>query len=125
MPAVIGLASIVGPGASNFRIDSGCAAGSVLVAGTTCDIAVTYVPDLLPMVQATLQLRSDQGNPASVLLEGVAPPVFPEPLQATVVPDAGGGCTVGPPHRQLFDPVLLLAVLLAALAAAARGRRPR
>ena len=123
LPAVIGVASIVGPGASNFRIDSGCAAGSVLVAGTTCDIAVTYEPDLRPMVLATLQLRSDQGNPASVLLEGVAPPVLPEPLQATAVPDAGGGCTVGPPNRQLFDPVLLLAVLSAALAAAARGRR--
>lgn len=127
LPAVIGVASIVGPGASNFRIDSGCAAGSVLVAGTTCDMAISYVPDLLPLVLATLQLRSDQGNPPSVLLEGVAPPAppQPQPLQATAVPDSGGGCTVGPPHRQLFDPVLLLAVLSAALAAAARGRRPR
>ena len=125
LPAVIGVTSIVGPGASNFRIDGGCAAGSVLVAGTRCDLAVTYEPDLRPLVLATLQLRSDQGNPASVLLEGVAPPVPPQPLQATAVPDSGGGCTVGPPNRQLFDPVLLLAVLSAALAAAARGRRPR
>lgn len=125
LPAVIGVASIVGPGASNFRIDSGCAAGSVLVAGTTCDIAVTYTPDLHPVVLATLQLRSDQGNPDSVLLEGVAAPVPPQPLQASAVPDAGGGCTVGPRNRQLFDPVLLLAALSAALAAAARGRRRR
>ena len=124
LPAVIGVASIVGPGASNFRIDSGCAAGSVLVAGTSCDLSLSYVPDLLPVVLATLQLRSDQGNPESVVLQGVAPPAPTPPLQAAgAVPDSGGGCTVGPPNRQLFDPVLLLAFLSAALAAAARGRR--
>ena len=125
MPAVIGVTSLVGPGASNFRIDGSCSAGSVLVAETSCDMAVTYTPSLLPLVLATLQLRSNQGNPDSILLEGVAPPSPPpvQPLQATGVPDSGGGCTLGPPNRQLFDPVLLLAALAAAMAAGLRGRK--
>jgi cytochrome c553 len=124
LPAVIGVTSLVGPGASNFRIDGGCAAGSVLLAGTTCDLAVTYTPSLLPVVLATLQLRSNQGNPDSILLEGAAPPSSaPQALQASGLPDSGGGCTMGPPNRQQFDPVLLLAALAAAAAAAVRGRR--
>lgn len=124
MPAVIGVTSLVGPGASNFRIDGSCSAGSVLVAETSCDMAVTYTPSLLPVVLATLQLRSNQGNPDSILLEGVAPPSPPvQPVQATGVPDSGGGCTLGPPNRQLFDPVLLLAAVAAAMAASLRRRR--
>ena len=124
MPAVLGLTSIVGPDAARFSIESGCSQGSVVQAATQCDMTLLYTPSLLPRVQATLQLRSDQSNPASLLLEGIAAPA---PAPATPVEQlasggSGGGCSVGPPGQRLFDPVLLLA---AALAAWALGRRRR
>ena len=122
MPAVLGLTSIVGPDAARFSIESGCSQGSVVQAATQCDMTLLFTPSLLPRVQATLQLRSDQSNPASLLLEGIAAPA---PAPATPVEQlasggSGGGCSVGPPGQRLFDPVLLLA---AALAAWALGRR--
>ena len=126
MPAVLGLASIVGPDASRFRIESGCAQGAVLVAGTQCDMALLYSPSLLPLAQAVLQVRSDQGNPASVRLEGGAAAAAPQPSAGDLVAagDSGGGCTVGPPGRQVVDPSLLLAALLAAwMLTRQRGRK--
>lgn len=123
MPAVLGLTSIVGPDASAFRIESGCTQGSVLLAGTQCDLTLLYTPNQLPVVQATLQLRSDQANPASVRLEGVAPPAAaPAPMEPLAAGGSGGGCSVGPPGQRLFDPVLALAALLAAWTL---GRRRR
>lgn len=126
MPATLGLTSVVGPDAARFRIESGCAGGSVLQAGTRCEISLVYTPSLLPLVQASLQLRSDQGNPPSIRLEGSAsqmPPPAPPVEQLLTGGGSGGGCSMGPPSQRVFDPVLALAALLAASALGRRRRR--
>jgi cytochrome c553 len=125
LPAVIGQPSITGPDAARFRVESGCAPGSVLQARTACEMVLSYSPSLKPLAEAVLQLRSDQANPPSVRLEGSAtPPALrnePVPLAA----NSGGGCSAGPPDRRLHDPTLALLALLAAAAALLRpGRRP-
>lgn len=118
MPAVLGTASITGPQASQFRLESGCAAGQVLQAGTSCTLVIGYTAGRVP-AQAALQMRSDQGNPQGLRLEGL--PLTEQP----VVPDvaqSGGGCSIGPPaNRGRWDPLLPLLVFVAALAW--RGRR--
>jgi mono/diheme cytochrome c family protein len=123
MPAVLELASIVGPGASQFRLEGGCARGSVLIAGTSCELSIGFTPGDAA-AQATLQLRSDQANPASVLLLGDARPApeAPAPLETALPVDSGGGCSAGPPNRRATDPLLWV---LAALAALVLGHRRR
>jgi mono/diheme cytochrome c family protein len=120
MPVTLAATSIVGPDAARFST-AGCAADTVLQAGTDCEMTVTYTPSQLTTAQATVQVRSDQGHPASLLLAGTRPPVA-EDEAATVAPvESGGGCSTGPGRRPA-DP-LLAAALLLALSAAARGRR--
>ncbi|RYF39502.1 MAG: choice-of-anchor D domain-containing protein, partial [Comamonadaceae bacterium] len=123
MPATLGLLSIAGPDAARFRIDStSCAQGVFVVAGTSCEITLLYVPSLLPAAQAVLQLRSDQGNPPSVRLEGESPAGPSQPPEALPVADSGGGCSTRPPGAK--DPILPLALMAAAWAVLARRRRP-
>lgn len=130
MPAVLALTSITGPNASQFRIEGGCAQGQMLVAGTRCELTLAYTPGAQP-AQAVLQLRSDQGNPASLSLEGAAAAAAeaPAPPDVLAAADSGGGCTAGPPGKKA-DPTLWLAALLAAAALLGRSgvrpaRRPR
>lgn len=124
MPVVLALTSITGEHASQLRVDSGCAVGSVLQAGTSCEITVSFAPGLLPESKAVLQLRSDQGNPDAVLLEGISTPVAkpPAPIE-NMLTSSGGGCSVGPPGGRTSDPLLWLMVALAI--AATWGRRSR
>ncbi len=114
MPAVLGSTSITGPDASQFRILGGCASGAVLQAGTQCEIALGYTPNALPQSLAVLQVRSDQGNPAAVRLEGVASGPAPQTAAVDVLASSsGGGCSVGPPNTRGHDPVLWLMALFA------------
>lgn len=129
MPAVLGLTSIVGPDASRFRVESGCAQGSVLQAGTGCEMTLVHSPGLLPLAQAVLQTRSDQGNPGSLALHGVGIAVTPPsaiPVEQLLESGSGGGgCSAGPPNQKSWDPMLMLMALLASIAAWARNRRRR
>ena len=124
MPAVLALTSITREQASQFRVESGCAAGSVLQAGTSCEITLSFAPGLLPESKSVLQLRSDQGNPGAVLLEGVSTPAatLPTPME-TLLTSSGGGCSVGPPGGRIPDPLMWLMLVLAI--AATWGRRSR
>jgi mono/diheme cytochrome c family protein len=118
----LALASIVGPDAARWRIEAnGCAAGLVLAAGAQCVMSVAYAPDLAGSAQAVLQLRSDQGNPPSVVLQAVASAT--EPAAVDVAP--GGGCSTGAPGRRPFDPLLALLALAAIWAIGRRARARR
>ena len=121
MPAVLALTSITGPNASQFKVESGCAAGSVLQAGTQCELTLSYTPSQLAESKAVLQLRSDQGNPAALRLDGMAaaPPVTLAPVEP-LASGSGGGCSIGPPKQRGHDPLLWLMALLAWGAAASR-----
>lgn len=120
LPAVIGLLSIVGPDAARFSIErTACAQGSVLVAGTSCEMQLIYTPGLADSTQATLQLRSDQANPPSLRLEGARTP----PMPAETLPaEGGGGCSTRPPGGPK-DPLLPLLAVLATAWALWRPRR--
>jgi cytochrome c553 len=123
MPVVLGQTTFVGPQASQFRRESGCDAGAVLQAGTTCEMVLAYTANRLPLARATLQVRSDGGNPQSLAVQGassVDAPAVPPP--AVVPPESGGGCSMGPPGRRGGD--TSLAWLALAAAALAWLRRP-
>ena len=121
MPAVLSLTSITGAHASQFRVESGCAAGSVLQAGTSCEMTVSFSPNQQPMAKAVLQLRSDQGNPGAVLLEGVSTPATTPPAPSeNLLTSSGGGCSVGPPGGRIPDPLMWLMVAMALAATWAR-----
>ncbi len=120
VPAVLGLTSIVGPAAASFRIESGCASGTTLAAGTGCDLQVVYLASALATVQASLQIRSDQGNPSGLRLEGVQ---SSPPPAAEVAPQGGGGCSTGPARPPPGDPVLPGAVILALALLLRRAKR--
>ena len=124
MPAVLALTSITGPNASQFKLEGGCTAGSVLQAGTQCDLTLSFTPSQLAKSHAVLQLRSDQGNPAALRLDGLAaaPPAPVTPVE-TLASSSGGGCSIGPPHQRGHDPLLWLMALLALAAALVRKRR--
>lgn len=126
MPALLGSTSIVGPSAPLYRVESGCASGTLLVAGTQCEITLAYSASRLPLAQAALQLRSDQGNPPSLRLDGTALPETPTepPPVPPVVPEGGGGCSVGPPRNGALDPLLVLMAWLASAALWQRRRKP-
>ena len=125
MPVVMGTICLVGPHASQFRHAQGCAAGSVLLAGTECVLTVSYTASRLPLAQSSLQVRSNAGNPASIRVEGIGTPDQPiatAPLD--VLPaQTGGGCTIGPPGREQADNTLL--ILVTSAAALAWKRRCR
>jgi cytochrome c553 len=129
MPALLGLTSITGPRATQYQVERGCASGTVLLAGTQCELVLAYTPGALAEAQAVLQLRSDQGNPMSLRLEGAGLAQEPksEDPPAPALAESGGGCSVGPPNLRRTDPLLLLAAFLAALAAwkRQRVRRPK
>ena len=125
MPVTLGATTVTGPAAHQFERAQGCDAGTVLQAGTSCQMVWRYTASSLPLARATAQLRSDGGNPASLDLagEGAAALAVPEPA---VLPAAGGGggCSIGPPSSRHADPVLLLLAALAGLAALGRRVRP-
>lgn len=122
MPVVLGQASLTGPQATQFRRESGCDSGSVLQAGTACEMVVAYTASQLPQAQAVLQMRGDGGNPASVALQGTLD-TQASPQPAPVLPmESGGGCSTRPPGRSGDASLALLALAAAALAWL---RRPR
>ena len=124
MPAVLSLASITGADASQFRVESGCSVGSVLQAGTSCEMTVSFSPNQQPQSQSVLQLRSDQGNPGAVLLEGASTPAAkPSALAENLLTSSGGGCSVGPPGGRIPDPLMWLMVAMALAATWARRYR--
>lgn len=123
MPVVLGQVSFIGPQAAQFRRASGCDSGSVLQAATACEMVLTYTASRLPLAQATLQMRGDGGNPASVAVQGASIPNTPIESPAVGLPESGGGCTVGPVNRQGTDISLMLAALAAAALAWSRRRR--
>jgi cytochrome c553 len=132
LPAVLGQASIVGPHANQFRIESGCRSGQVLLALTSCDLVVSFSANLLARPQALLQLRSDQVNPPAVLLEGAAAAADqaePLPLNSptsTPMPPAqvGGGCSVANVPASRPDVILMACLVIALLCLGLRLRRP-
>lgn len=121
MPVVLGQASFIGPQGAQFRRTSGCDSGSVLQAGTACEMVLAYTANRFLLARATLQMRGDGGNPASVAVEGSALPDATPHSPVAVVPESGGGCTMGPPSRSQTD----ISLLLAALAALALTRLRR
>lgn len=122
MPVALASTSIVGPESASFQTQ-GCASDSVLQAGTGCEMSVTYTPNLLTAAQATLQVRSDHGNPASVLLAGTRPAQRETgPPQALPIAEGGGSCSSGPPNSRARDPLLPALVLAAAALVWVRGR---
>ena len=125
MPAVLGLINVSGDQASQFRAESGCAIGTVLQAGTSCNLALSYAAGSIPQSDAVLQLRSDQTNPPAVRLQGTMTPQ-PATESAPVAPgggSGGGGCafTSDPNHSR--DATLMAALLAAALALKRKRRR--
>ena len=125
MPVVLGNTTVVGPQASQFRREGGCQAGLVLQAGTSCTLVVAHTASHLPLAQATLQLRGDGGNPASVALEAVLPaPASVDPMPTALPEQAGGGCSVGPPGGAQRD-ISVLASLLLAMGWLLGGKRRR
>ena len=127
MPAVLGLTNFSGDQASQFSVESGCSLGTVLQAGTSCAITVSYVAGSLPRSDAILQLRSDQTNPSAVRLQGSATPrETAEPLPAPLPPsgNSGGGCASTHDASRSRD-VTLIAALLAAAWALRRKRHPK
>lgn len=123
MPAVLGLINVSGDQASQFKVESGCGIGTVLQAGTSCNLSVSYLAGVMPQSNALLQLRSDQTNPSAVRLQGSLTPTAP--AQAVLVPpggSSGGGCAFTSDPSRSRD-ITLMAALLAAAAALARQRR--
>lgn len=128
MPASVDGLLVLGPQASQFRVEQGCAVGTILQAGVSCELEVSYSPNLLPSAQALLRVRTDQGFPQALLLLGngssaiVTPPPDPAPAPGPVpgVPEAGGGCSMRSTSSRPGDAALLL---LAAVALAALWRR--
>ena len=123
MPAVLALTSISGPQADQFRIESGCANGSVVQAGTSCTLTLSYMANLFPQSAAVLQLRSDQTNPPAVLLQGsstaAAVPVSPtNPPLATG--GSAGGCASTTSQSHHRDATLWIALIAAILLVAGR-----
>jgi hypothetical protein len=117
---------VSGPQAAAFATE-GCAAGTVLAAGTSCTLDVRFRPGALTAAAATLQLRSDQANPPSIRLAATAPApeavALESAIEAAALPSGGGSCSAGPPSGGPRDPVLALGAVLAALLAWARGGR--
>jgi MYXO-CTERM domain-containing protein len=140
LPAVLGQTSLVGPHASQFRVENGCRSGQVLLAFTSCDLVLSFSANLLAKPQALLQLRSDQVNPGAVQLQGAGAdgvdagplPVDSQTPTPTAMPaptpqlpeQAGGGCSVAsaPPKRP--DIALMLSVLGALLGLGFKRPRP-
>jgi hypothetical protein len=121
-PVTLGVATLTGPGRGTYRLDGGCAAGTVLAPGSSCVLQVSYAPAVAGSAQATLQWRSDGVNPGTVQLEGrasavsVVGPPPPSPAPPPGAAASGGGCTIGPPD-QLADVshAVLLTLALAVL----------
>ena len=140
LPAVLGQTSIVGPHASQFRVESGCRSGQVLLAFTSCDLVLSFSANLLEKPQALLQFRSDQLNPAAVQLQGAAADVVdagplpvdsPLPTPTAMPPptpqlpeQVGGGCSVASAPVQRPDVVLLVCLLAALLGLGFTRLRP-
>ena len=123
MPAVLGLANISGDQASQFKVESGCNPGTVLQAGTSCTLTISYVAGWIPQSDAVLQLRSDQTNPSSVRLQGtLTPQEVAEPVLVPPETGSGGGCAFTSDPSRSRD-MTLIATLLAAALALKRKRR--
>lgn len=117
MPAVLGLINISGDQASQFKVVSGCAIGSVLQAGTSCSLTLSYAAGSIPQSDAVLQLRSDQTNPPAARLQGIrSPQVVSEAAPVAPSEGSGGGCAFTSDPTQSRDATLMAALLAAALA---------
>lgn len=124
MPAVMGLINISGDQASQFKVESGCGLGTVLQAGTSCNLSLSYAAGLIPQSDAVLQLRSDQTNPPAVRLQGTrTPQAVTESAPVAPGGGSGGGCafTSDPSHSR--DATLMAALLAAALALKRKRQR--
>lgn len=121
MAVTLGVSTLTGPDRGQFRIEGGCASGSVLEPGSACTARVIYRPGAARVAQAALQWRSSGGNPGVVSLTGAgvvasapvpAPPPAPSPApapvpEATATSAGGGGCSIAHARRPI-DPMLLL-----------------
>ena len=126
MPAVLGLINISGDQASQFKVDSGCALGTVVQAGTSCSLTLSYTAGVLAQSNAVLQLRSDQTNPAALRLQGTALAVVPtDPVVVPPNDSSGGGCAFTSDPNRSRDITLLAALLAAAWALRRKGRLSR
>jgi len=121
--ATLGTATVTGPQASEFSIGGDCASGRVLAPAATCTIQLTHRPVVALRSRATLQVRSNGTNPATLELVGDARAAAdPTPPSADPVAPGGGGggCAAGPGATPRFDPTLLVLLALAALRLRAR-----
>ena len=123
MPAVLGLTNISGDQASQFKVESGCSIGTVLQAGTSCTLTISYLAGLIPQSHAVLHLRSDQTNPSAVRLQGkLAQQGTAEPVLIPPEGGSGAGCAFTNDPSRSRD-ITLMAALLAAALALKRNRR--
>lgn len=134
-PATLGAITLTGPASSAFRLESECVRDLTLAPGTSCRMRLRFSPAVQGPARATLQWRSNATNPATVVVTGnaaaplVSPGPAPDPAPAPPGPQSqpgndGGGCSAGPAARRI-DPVLPMALLLAACALVTRAwRRP-
>jgi cytochrome c553 len=125
MPAVLALTSITGPQASQFRVESGCAVGTVVQSGTSCSLVVSYTADRRTESSAVLQLRSNQTNPPAVILRGTSTPL-PGSDPVVTQPSPGGsasGCASTSNVSHSRDVSLWAALIAAALLAFSRRKR--
>lgn len=114
-PVTLGATTMTGPQRAAFRIDGGCTRDRVLAPGDRCSLRLSFAPTVALASAATLQWRSDGGNPGTLALAGTGV-VAAEP--APPAPAAGGGAwaTASPGSLRGLLSLLLMALLVAALA---------
>lgn len=107
-PVTLGAATLTGPQRAAFRVDGDCARDRVLAPGERCTLRVSFAPTVALAAAATLQWRSDGGNPGTLALSGsgsgravAGPAPDPEPV-------TGGGAAGA-------ASLLLLALLVAVI----------
>jgi hypothetical protein len=85
--------TITGANLADFAITSAttCVANTVIAAGGTCTIAVTFTPTLVATENATLTINGSSSNsPQSVTLTGTGTSTNPTNADFTVTPSASG-----------------------------------
>lgn len=121
----LGAMTVTGPQLAAFRAEGDCVRGLVLAPGSRCTMRLRFVPGAALQAAATLQWRTDGGNPGTLALSGTglaasAPPTAPPAADAP----SGGGCSIGRADRPA-DPLHAVLVVLAIAVLAHRRRTSR
>lgn len=127
----LGAITVTGPQLAAFRPEGDCVRGLVLAPGSRCTMRLRFVPGVALPATATLQLRTDGGNPGTLALSGVGVAASaPPPTLPSADAPSGGGCSGGgggsassSGSDRPVDPLLAVMVVLA-IAVLVRRRRP-